>query len=56
MERTLCVEKMFRFSSKQLNAELYVPIKIPLNVTVKEQVGRIIHAHNLPHFIENGKF
>ena len=51
------VEKtfLFTFKTKQLLSKLTVPVQIPLDISTQEFVGRLVHAHNLPCFVEEGK-
>ncbi|XP_072034922.1 LOW QUALITY PROTEIN: FERRY endosomal RAB5 effector complex subunit 3-like [Amphiura filiformis] len=48
------IEKTFQFNfkTKKLLSKLTVPIQIPLDISTREFVGRLVHAHNLPCFVE----
>ena len=52
----MSVEKefVFSFGSKEMNSTLKVPITIPLEQTVSDLVGRLIKAHNIPCYVEDG--
>ena len=52
------VEKDFEFSfaSKDLRSTLTVPVTVPLPTSVSEFAGRIVLAHNLPCFVEDGLY
>ena len=47
---------MFSFGSKGVRSTLEVPINIPLEQTVRDLVGRLVKAHNIPCYVEDGKF
>ncbi len=51
------VEKSFTytFGSRGVSSTLTVPVTIPLEQTVEDFVGRLIKAHNIPCFVEDGK-
>ena len=45
---------MFSFGSKGVRSTLEVPINIPLEQTVRDLVGRLVRAHNIPCYVEDG--
>ncbi|XP_038051714.1 protein C12orf4 homolog [Patiria miniata] len=45
-------EFYFQFKTKELFSKLRVPIPIPLNISSREFVGRMVNTHNLPCFVE----
>ena len=45
----------FQFKTKELYSKLRVPVPIPLGISTREFVGRLVTAHNLPCFVEEGK-
>ena len=51
------VEKtfVFTFTTKGKKSILKAPVQIPLNISAREFAGRLIKAHNLPCFVEDGK-
>lgn len=46
---------VFKFSSKGLDSTLTIPVVIPLRQPVNDLVGRLVKAHNLPCYVEDGK-
>ncbi len=51
------VEKqfVFTFGSKGVSSTLTVPVPIPLEQTVDDLAGRLIKAHNIPCYVEDGE-
>ena len=47
---------LFTFKTKRLLSKLTIPVQIPLDISTQEFVGRLVQAHNLPCFVEEGKF
>ncbi|XP_071809062.1 FERRY endosomal RAB5 effector complex subunit 3-like [Asterias amurensis] len=45
-------EFKFQFKTKELYSKLRVPVPIPLGISTREFVGRLVTAHNLPCFVE----
>ncbi len=54
----LCtIEKdfIFIFECKDARSTLKVPVSIPLEQSVNDLVGRLVKAHNLPCYTEDGR-
>lgn len=49
------VEFRYQFSSKGLTSNLTVPVTIPAPQPASDLVGRLVNAHNLPCYVEEGK-
>ena len=47
---------VFNFGSKGVRSTLEVPVNIPLEQTVRDLVGRLVRAHNIPCYVEDGMF
>lgn len=46
---------VYTFYSKNLKSTVTVPVTIPLSTSVSEFVGRLVNAHNLPCYVEDGE-
>ena len=46
---------VFGFGSKGIRSTLEVPVNIPLEQTVRDLVGRLVRAHNIPCYVEDGR-
>ncbi len=54
MLSTVEKEFVFVFGSKDVKSTLRVPVSIPLGQSVNDLVGRLVKAHDLPCFTEDG--
>ena len=45
---------VFTFNTKGAKFTLECPITIPMEISCKEYAGRLMSAHNLPCFVQDG--
>jgi hypothetical protein len=48
------VDFTYRYHSKDVTSTLTVPVTIPIPQSLSDLVGRLVNAHNLPCYLEEG--
>lgn len=56
MPLTVEREFVYTFTSKDQESELRVPVTIPYQQDARDLTGRLVYEHNLPCYIEAGKY
>lgn len=55
MSGSKIIDFHYQFRSKDLTSTLTVPVTIPNPQPASDLVGRLVNAHNLPCYVEEGK-
>lgn len=55
MSGSKIIDFRYQFRSKDLTSTLTVPVTIPSPQPASDLVGRLVNAHNLPCYVEEGK-